>query len=400
MKNDNLKSEPKKGFPGGFFIFLLAAVLIFLTVQNLSSEKTAKVSFSHQVEHLVNLDLIQKEDNRKIALNDNLVTFTGRFKDRQTDDAKAHYRYLELLERNHELVGQKMAVNSELDALKVNVSDSADLFLHLSGISIPKGGYKVVDPVYDNADKENAIVIKKLSDKDFVTLADLNASLATLAATPEAVGNFSKDLLRLVEGYRSHALGIGNETMKQELKNIEQQISESTNKTPAEQLPLFKQSLAELSKVTQELNRDQQNMRLLPLRSVRNYKAQIEQYNYISEELEKNDAQLDKARQSVANVTWYFNNQELSTRALEKQDSEVYAHWFAQAKHEWELFPTNKAALFKAPDQPRNLVLEKTFKSEEPSSKLFKLSLYDFASGHGRTAALFRLLKTDERGWQ
>ena len=82
MNNDNkMSSDPKRGFPGGFLIFLLAAILIILTVQNLSGDKTNKVGFSHQVEHLVNLDLIQKEDNRKTALNDNLVTFSGKFKD-------------------------------------------------------------------------------------------------------------------------------------------------------------------------------------------------------------------------------------------------------------------------------------------------------------------------------
>jgi len=101
-----MKPESKRGFPGGFFIFLLAAILIILTVQNLGGDKTAKVAFSHQLEHLVNLDLIQKEDSRKIALNDNLVTFSGKFKDKQSDDAKARFRYLDLLNRNHELSGQ------------------------------------------------------------------------------------------------------------------------------------------------------------------------------------------------------------------------------------------------------------------------------------------------------
>ena len=56
-----MKPEPtKRGFPGGFFIVMLAVVLGILTLQNLSQEKTAKVSFSYQLEHLVNLDLIQK----------------------------------------------------------------------------------------------------------------------------------------------------------------------------------------------------------------------------------------------------------------------------------------------------------------------------------------------------
>ncbi len=41
------------------------------------------------------------------------------------------------------------------------------------------------------------------------------------------------------------------------------------------------------------------------------------------------------------------------------------------AKHEWDAFATNKGTVFRAPDQPRTLVLEKTFKSEEPSPNYF-----------------------------
>ena len=86
-------------------------------MQNLTAEKTAKVSFSYQLERLVNLDLIQSDDSRKIALNDNLVTFSGKFKDKLSDDAKAHYRYLELLEKNHELSSDKEHINLELASL-------------------------------------------------------------------------------------------------------------------------------------------------------------------------------------------------------------------------------------------------------------------------------------------
>ena len=81
QKNEQ-KPDQKKSFPGGFIIFFLAALLIFLTIQNLSSDQTAKVAFSHQVEHLVDLDLIQPSESRKIAQNDNLVTLTGKFRDR------------------------------------------------------------------------------------------------------------------------------------------------------------------------------------------------------------------------------------------------------------------------------------------------------------------------------
>src|SRR6185295_486833 len=97
------KPDRKKAFPFGFLIFLVASILILLSLQGLQGDKRAKVAFSHQLEHLVNLDLLQGEESRKIALNDHLVTFYGKFKDRLSDDAKARYRYLELLNRDHEL---------------------------------------------------------------------------------------------------------------------------------------------------------------------------------------------------------------------------------------------------------------------------------------------------------
>jgi cell division protease FtsH len=381
MSDDNMKPESKRSFPGGFFIFLLAAILIILTVQNLSSEKSAKVAFSHQLEHLVNLDLIQKEDSRKIALNDNLVTFSGKFKDKLGEDSRARFRYLELLNRNHELTGQKQSLSQELTTSHQNVKDSSDLFLHLTGQPIPKGGYVVVDPIYNTSDKDNAVVIKTLSDKEMTSLADLEKLFPSISqnANPSSLEAYGKDLLTLIERFRSPALGIGNEAMKQQLKNLEQEVTRASTlnseQSITEQLSVYRNALTVLDEMVAELNKEQQNVRLIQLRSVRSYKAQLEQYTYVNDELEKNEVQLDKARQVVANVTWYFNNQELSTRALEKQDPEVFGHWYSQAQQEWENFVANKGATFKAPDQPRNAVLEKTFKSEEPSPNYFSYLL-------------------------
>src|SRR5882757_7311998 len=156
MNNDNKsRPEPRKGFPGGFIIFLLAAFLIFLTVQNLSKEQTAKVSFSHQVEDLVDLDLILPSESRKIAQNDNLVMFMGKFRDRLTDDAKARYKYLELLNQHNELAEQEQVLKTGLSTLQKSVVESADWFLHLSGIAVPTQGYWVVDPLYDTGEREN-----------------------------------------------------------------------------------------------------------------------------------------------------------------------------------------------------------------------------------------------------
>lgn len=368
MNNDNFKSEPKKGFPGGFFIFLLAAILVILTVQNLSSERSAKVSSSYQVEHLVNLDLIQREDSRKIALNDNLVSFSGKFKDRLSEEGKLRYRYLELLNRNHDLVSQKNELESDLTGSKQSVVDAATLFLELTGLPLPKGGYRVVDLSFNSAERDNAVVIKSVPAQEYTSLADLNKLYPSL--TQANASAFGKDLGTLIEGFKSHALGIGDEQMKQQLKNLEIQVADASQ-NPQTQLQTYRSVLDELGTLVAALNQDQQNVRLLPLRSVRTYKAQLEQYNNVNSELETNTASLDKARQNVANVIWYFNNQELSTRALEKQDPEAFTRWFSQAKQEYDHFTTNKGAVFRAPDQQRNLVLERTFTSEEPSPNYF-----------------------------
>src|SRR5277367_297767 len=105
--SDDKKQDFKKSFPNNFVWFLMAAFLLALMVQNFIDTKFAKVSFSYQLEHLVNLQLIQPEDSRKTALNDNLVTFAGKFRDRVTDEGKNRFKFLELLQANHALGGEK-----------------------------------------------------------------------------------------------------------------------------------------------------------------------------------------------------------------------------------------------------------------------------------------------------
>lgn len=364
-----MKPESKRGFPGGFFIFLLLTVLVILMAQNLSNEKAAKVSFSYQLEHLVNLDLIQKSESQKIALNDNLVTFSGKFKDRQTEEAKTRYRYLELLSRHHELYGQEKELSQDLAKSRAAVQEAGALFLRLSGQNLSKEGYLVVDSIYNTPDQKNEIVVQQPSEKEMLSVSDLKKSGQSLSqgSSEGELEVYGGNLLLLIERFRSPALGIGNEGMKEQLKGLADNVSLALKGKSSDQLIIYQKALITIEQIVDELNAPQDHIRLLQLRSVRGYKAQMEQYAHVAEELEQNESQLDKARQSLVGVTWFFNNQELSTKALEKQDPEAFTHWFAQAKQEWDNFPSNKGTVFKAPDQPRNLVLEKTFKSEEPS---------------------------------
>ena len=364
------QQEPKKGFQNSFVFFLMAALLLILMVQNFMDIRTAGVSFSYQLEHLVNLELIQPEDSRKTALNDNLVTFSGRFRQRLTEEGKNRYKFLELLDNNHELSGQQAELQTELSGLRDRITEAAAWFLTLTGQQIGPDGYTVVDETYDGLDHDGALVVHTIPRRNVDSLSDLTQDFKALEQKPSEKGlqEFGKSLQLLVKNFRSPLLGIGNMPLKQRLEQIDQQIEEASAPNGLEgQLITYRVALAELNDVVTELNRTEDHLRLAKLRSVRNYAETVKHYEEIHRQLEDNQTQLDKARDAVSGVIWYFNNAELSTRALEKQDPEQYHQWFLNAKHEWENFDENRGAFFKAPDQALNTVLEKTFRSEEPA---------------------------------
>ncbi len=369
--------DPKKSFPGGFFFFLLAAILIIMGVQSLSSDQAGKVSFSHQVEHLTNLDLVVPEENRKIAQNDNLVTFSGQFRDHLPEDSVDRYRYLELVNQHDQLEVEQTRLIGELDSVQKNVQSAADLFLHLNGQALPRNGFTVVGTLYNTPSRDSSIVIRSLSDRNMVSLPQIQQALSVAQQTQsaDAVDEAGKEVRDLVALLRSPALGLGTESMKIELKNLDSQLSRSDELPLTQRLSMYQNAAGQLTLMLADLSREQDGVRLAQLRSVRNYVEILQQYNQAVADFDKTEILLDKARQKVANVIWYFNNQELSTRALEKQDPEVYGHWFAQAKQEYENFDANKGLAYRAPDQPRSTVLEKTFKSEEPSPNYFSYLL-------------------------
>lgn len=368
--NDDRKQDLKKGFPGGFIWFLMAAFILALMVQNFIDTKFANVSFSYQLEHLVNLQLIQPEDSKKTALNNNLVTFSGKFRDQLTEEGKNRYKYLELLNTNHNLLDEKKRINFELDGLRDKIIDSSDLFLHLSGLSIPKGGFIVVDDIFTNMDeKDHSVVLKTLTTRPTISLPELKKEYTLVSAdsNQKNVTQLGASLMELIRLFRSPVLGIGSESLKHDFRNIEKEVSNanSSNTSIALRLAVYEKALEQITDIVNQMTQVKNNTRLSQLRTVRDYKEAVMEYNQLSIKLEENQAQLEKARNSVANVVWFFDNKELSTNALERQDHEKLSHWFINAKKEWEGFNKNRGGIFKAPDQPLNTVLEKTFKSEE-----------------------------------
>lgn len=371
--SDDKRQDLKKNVPSGFIWFLMAAFLLALMVQNFIETKVAQVSFSYQLEHLVNLQLLQPEDSRKIALNDNLVTFSGKFRERITEEGKQRYKYLDLLNQHHELLSEKERLETSLTEQQTKVVEAAERFLALSGMSISPEGYRVVDDLFHDVGKDYSIVIKQNVPKSSINLAQLQNELPKLQEDPTnatTINNFGKSLELLIRDFRSPLLGIGNQNIKEELTALDNEVNdaaESSNLPTAEKLTVYAKAIKSLEKITEELNHVDEHVRLLQLRSVRNYKETLDENNSLHLKLDDNILQLDKARQSVSHVIWYFNNQELSTRALEKQDPEQYSQWFSTAKQEWDGMTRNHGGYFKAPDQPLNKVLEKTFKSEEPA---------------------------------
>lgn len=377
MSNDNkFKSGPKKSFPATFFLFLVATLLAVVTIQNLFSTKQAKVAFSHEVEHLVNLNLVLPEESRKISQNENLVTFSGKFRDSETDEGRKRYKFLELLNLNHQLKSELDESTHNLSLDEEKIRESAATFLEISGLPIPVSGYKVIGDTFDIPDRQNAIIIKNIHESHSPNLSDLNAQFSEMkkalyqgSLTQGQADAFGAELLVLIDAFRSPSLGIGSEAIKQELKTAHKEISAiQEGDTPlTDKLAMYEKGLQVLQGIVVKLDQATDQIRLNDLRSVRQYKEEMQKHQELLASLEQNEAQLDKARQNVTNVIWFFNNRELSTRALERQDAESYSHWFAHAKEEEENFAVNKGLTFKAPAQPRTLVLEKTFKSEEPS---------------------------------
>ena len=375
MSNDDKREEPS-GFPNSFIWFLIAAMLMIFMVQNFVETKFAKVSFSYQLEHLVNLQLIQPEDNRKIAVNDNLVTFSGKFRDRLTDEGKNRFKFLELLNANYDLNDEKKKSEEALKGQKDKVVEAAEEFLLLSGIALPASGYDVVDSSGSEGAEHYSVQVTQLSrGKSAVNLRELGQKLKDLqgSASKQTVSEVGSQLQELIRGFKSPILGIGNEGIKQTLRGMDKDVTDTLlADLPADQqLVVYRQAASQLDDIVNQLNAQENQVRLGKLRAVRNYKDELDQYNQLNQKLNDNAQQLDRARQSVANVIWFFNNQELSTKALEKQDDEQFNHWFQGAKEQWNEFPQNRGGYFKAPDQPLNTVLEKTFKSEEPAPNYF-----------------------------
>lgn len=363
---DSKKPEQKKAQS---LLFLLATVLFVLMLfQTFFGVKTARVSFSYQLEHLVNLDLLQPEDSRKTATQTNLVTFSGRFREAKTEVGKQRFRYLEMIEEQNTLRFELSRLEQEMEAARRKIVNAATLFLGVSGIKVPVNGYQVFSEYYDTPDLQNHIIIHDVPDSISPTFATLYEDFERdLGGDQQRVREYLKGIQTVVASLRSPLLGIGSEPMKKVLRDIDVSVQESLTTSPTKevQLQTVRSAIEGIRNVILTLDRVEDHVRLRALRSVRDYSKYLDQHAELVKKIDENSQRLERTLQSVINYVWYFNNEELSSRDLDKQPPEAFHQWFVAAKEEWNQFETNKGAPFKAPDQPLNKVLEKTFKSEE-----------------------------------
>jgi len=369
FRRDNRPQREGKKPLGNFWLFVFAILLIFFAVQSLTGDNKAKVSFSHQLQHLVNLDLIDPAHSYKVAQNDKLVTFSGKFRTQLPEDAKQRFEYLQLLNREHDLNTEKVHLQEEMIKQKEQIASTAKWFLEISGMSIPAEGFVVVSPLYDTPEKQNSIIISSQTviSHNELTFNGLKQDFQNIKSNPTeaSVKQYSDKLSTLLQYYRSPNLGIGSSDMKQKLKEQHENLLKQT--TMQGRLQACDTALVELTAITTSLEQEKDHARLTQLRPVRNYLENLNRFGIVEQQLENNTALYEKAKTKVANVRWFYNNKELSTKSLEKQDAENYSNWFSGAKQEWNNFATNKGLSFKVPSQPLNLILEKRFPSQEPS---------------------------------
>ncbi len=365
-KIDRKDPNSSKKSPNNLMIVVLGVIFVILLIQNFLDTKMANVSFSYQLEHLINLDLINPAYSRKIATASNLVTFQGRFRDQLSDESKRKFKYLETLDEKNELIERRSQLIQELDEQRTKVTDAGALFVTISGLTIPSGGYQIFDEFFDTSDRQNSIEIKTVQPASFLSFDQVQAQYHQ-AFSDGGASSLLDDYQVLVRHLRSPLLGIGDDTMKNMLKALDNQLSAKQTLDSLAAATLVKKCSDDIKTVIDKLNQVEDHIRLRQLRSVRSYKDLLDSYFSTIQKLDDNAQRLEKCRQDVANAIWFFNNDEVSSRILEKQDPEVYHQWFVNAQEEWDAFDANKAGYFKAPDQPLNKALEKTFTSEELS---------------------------------
>ncbi|MCH9612453.1 MAG: ATP-dependent zinc metalloprotease FtsH [Chlamydiia bacterium] len=360
----NGNQGPKRKFPGSFILVILAGILILLTLYQQSEAKTANVSFSHQFEPLVNLDLINPEKSKKVASsNDSLVTASGEFRESRTEESLRREKFLEYLSKKDDLLIQKERLATELKKGKGDVSRQAANYLSLRGAQVGQNGVSIVDQSYDAPDQDFAVTVHSINESPAYNYVHLKQLYVAYQKEPNQKNTdaLNENMGPFLSAMQSSSIGVSAEGLKEQLRSAQTEYERKN----------YHGAMEQIHDVMVTLDKKQNGTRVAGLRSVRKYTDDLKAYSATVSDLAQNEAQLEKHYQTVKHVTWFVNGQEYSSSKLEQLDPEVYLAWYAGHKTELKNFQANQGRSFYAVDQKLNPVLEKKFKSEEPPANYF-----------------------------
>ena len=372
------KTQDKKPAKFGFWFFLSFILLAIFALQLFVSEEDGEVGFSYQLEHLVNLDLLDGEESVKVATDSGLVTFAGKFRDATTQLGRNRFEYLTALDTSKDLDVHVADLQVKVANLRAKIADSAKLFLAISGEKVPSKGYDVIDANYSVKGARTPLVVDAPAP---VSVHSLKHMLAVLPSTGSSdIKNFRQQLLGLITAYRSLELGITNPHLVQILKKDEtailQDISQNKDLSSSDQSlnsakTLYNSILKDLTHVTTTLNTKNDGYRLGGTSFVAQYNLALHETQGAVKDALQASSVLAQNRSKVANDVWFFQDKEISARDLEQLPYSALHSWIQAASSEWNHFEDNKGLLFEAPDQKLNKVLETRFKSRRPTSNYF-----------------------------
>jgi cell division protease FtsH len=364
--------EEKKNIGGGLGLFLLAVLVAVMYMQSFFEAKLAKISFSYQVEHLVNLDLIKPEESKKTATASNLVNFSGKFQENLSDTARHRFHYLELTKQLQDLKKQQSEMRAERDFLKTQALEAIQLYSQVWQLEIPASGLMIYVAPGSRLNEGSALVFEPKAVASPV--ASLQQMQEKWHKRKVAVNAYVSELIDWTGWVASPELGIADDQMKQALRLCLRDLEAlGDSQEIAKVAPVVENVFSRCQAVLSALDNSEGDWRFGQLRSIRELKEIVKKLAVNEERIEQTASQQAKERPFVATTVWFVNNKELSSSALEKQEPEEFARWFERAKTEWERFEFNKTHLFKASDQPNYLVLERTFRSEEAPPNYFGL---------------------------
>lgn len=369
----------KKRKGPNFFLLLLFFFCLSLFLQSLFSKEKGNVAFVYQVEHLVNLELITPSESKKIVRSDQLATFSGLFRSEVTEDGKRKYQYLQKLAEYHRLKEQREQITEQLTLLRKEVLQAGEWFLKISGLSPPSEAYSVVDWSQDNALGVNHIFIRTNSEENpLVSFREIKEDLSLFEQREflslEEWYLFQKKVDDLIHYFLSPILRITDQEVKRGLQEIASSVKQwKVRDKKEENFAFFKFQLDRVRSFIEKLDREHEGTRLNQTRSVQRYKRQLSKSQEIANQIEHTYTLVKRFYQD--RDVWFFRNQELSSRLLEKQEKESFTQWFAEASVEWENFHYNRSSHFSVLNQPLTLVLEKKFRTEEPSTNYWNYLL-------------------------